>query len=323
MPPAPAWTSDDLAASGYHIMRSGWSRQDSYVLLDTGHLGGWHGHQDALNLVAYFKGRYFLFDNGGYKYDVSEWRTWGQATASHNTVLVDGMGQIRNWNGSVDKIGKNPAALPPCRFTTSATVDYASGWYASGYGKEIPRRGREASRFTTLPAIHHREVLFVKPAPGAEAFAAVLDTLTPGDDKSHHYEVRWHLKSTHWKTDREGRVTWTAEADLPNLAVISLEGADTFAADSAVKEPQLLGWWYENQNDPPAPALTLRQSRQTTGVARILTLLVPFAGDNIASPVTSIQRINPTTHKVVLCTGQEITIRLTGATDGLGLALGE
>jgi hypothetical protein len=323
MPPAPAWTSDNLAESGYHIMRTGWSRRDSYVLLDTGHLGGWHGHQDALNIVAYFKGRYFLFDNGGYKYDVSAWRTWGQATASHNTVLVDGMGQIRNWNGRRDKIGKNPAALPPARFTTSATTDYASGWYASGYGHEVAARGREPSQYTTLPAIHRREVLFVKPAPGSEAFAAVLDTLQPGDEKSHHYEVRWHLKSTRWKTDRDGQVTWTAEADLPNLAVISLEGVDTFAADSAVKEPQLLGWWYENQNDPPAPALTLRQSRQTPGVARILTLLVPFTGDAIESPVTSMTRVNPATHKVVLRTGQAITIRLTGSVDGPGLALGE
>lgn len=323
MPPEPAWTSDDLAASGYHIMRTGWSRQDSYVLLDTGHLGGWHGHQDALNLVAYFKGRYFLFDNGGYKYDVSEWRTWGQATASHNTVLVDGMGQIRNWNGPVDKIGKNPVALPPALFTTSATVDYASGWYASGYGHEVPRRGQEESRFTNLPAIHRREVLLVKPKPGAEAFAAVLDTLTPGDEKTHHYEVRWHLKSTQWKTDHEGQVTWTAEADMPNLAVISLQGADTFSADSAVKEPELLGWWYENQNDPPAPALTLRQSRQTPGVVQILTLLVPFTGDTLTTPVIRLTRINPTTHEVVLRTGQRITIRVTDSAEGPGLALVE
>jgi hypothetical protein len=52
-------------------------------------------------------------------------------------------------------------------------------------------------------------------------------------------------------------------------------------------------------------------------------LLVPFTGDAIESPVTSMTRVNPATHKVVLRTGQEITIRLTGSVDGPGLALGE
>ncbi len=320
-PAAPQWTSETLAASGYHIMRTGWSREDSYLLFDTGDLGGWHGHQDALNLLAYFKGRYFLFDNGGYKYDVSDWRVWGQATASHNTVLVDGLGQVRNWNGRADPIGKNPAALPPAEFTTSSTVDYASGWYASGYGKQVPERGRAASVFTTLPAIHRREVLFVKPLRGEEAFAAVLDTLTPGDYQPHDYEVRWHIKSTRWKTDRDGRVTWTADSGLPNLAVISLEGADAFAADSAVTKPELLGWWYENQNDPPAPALTLRQSRRSPGITRMLTVLVPFSGDTNESPVADLTRLSPTTHEVVLRSGQRIALRINASGKGPGLAV--
>jgi hypothetical protein len=322
MPPAPAWTSEHLAASGYQVMRTGWSREDSYVLLDTGHLGGWHGHQDALNIVAYFKGRYFLFDNGGYKYDASAWRAWGQTTAAHNTVLVDGLGQMRNWNGWADPIGKNPAALPPARFTTSSTIDYASGWYASGYGKEVPRRGRAVSAFNEFPATHRREVLFVKPAPGEEAFAAVLDTMTPGDAKPHHYEVRWHLKATQWKSDLKGQVTWTAEPGLPNLAVVSLQGADTFAADSAVTQPEILGWWFENQNDPPTPAITLRQSRQSAGVTRLLTLLVPFTGDTLSSPVVSLTKSSSTTHQVVLRSGQRITLRLTGSKEGPGLAIG-
>lgn len=321
MPPAPSWTSEYLAESGYQIMRTGWSRQDSYVLLDTGHLGGWHGHQDALNIVAYFKGRYFLFDNGGYKYDASDWRTWGQTTAAHNTVLVDGMGQIRNWNGDRDPIGLNPANLPAPRFETSRDVDYSSGWYASGYGNEVPDRGKKVSPYTLLPATHRREVLFVKPSPGNEPYAAVLDTLTPGDTLPHRYEARWHLKSTKWMTANGGRVTWTAEPDMPNLAVVSLEGADTFSADSAVTQPEILGWWFENQNDPPAPALTLRHSRQAIGVTRLITLLVPFEGDVTTSPVSSVKLSTDSVYTVTLRTGQIIKLQLTGSNDGQGLAL--
>ena len=283
-PAGPTWTSERLPDSGYAIMRTGWGRAESYLLLDTGPMGGWHGHQDALNVVAFFHGRYFLFDNGGYKYDKSAWRAWGPSTAAHNTVLVDGMGQLRTWHGDQDPIGSLPKEQPPARFGTSPAADYASGWYVCGYGTDVPDRGQAMNVVRPAPATHHREVLLVKSLPSP--MAVILDTMTPADQEAHRYQVRWHLKSTVWQHAAEGAITWTADPGQPNLAVVALGGTDTHQADSGVKKPEILGWWFEGQNAAPTPALTLRRDRESVGTTRILTLLVPFTGDPSVPPVT-------------------------------------
>ena len=284
----PAWTSERLPDSGYAVMRTGWGSKDSFVMLDTGPMGGWHGHQDALNLVAWYQGRFFLHDNGGFKYDSSAWRKWGPTTAAHNTVLVDGMGQIRTWNGAEDPIGAQPAGQPAALFGTSSTVDYASGWYVCGYGPSVPNRGKQSNAINPQPATHRREVLLLKSLP--LPVTVVLDTMTPADGTAHRYEVRWHLKTTTWTAKEAGAVTWTSDAGQPNLAVVSLGGeGDAHHADSGVTQPELLGWWYENQTADPAPALTLRRQRTTAGVARIVMVLVPVAGDPASNPVEEIR----------------------------------
>jgi hypothetical protein len=274
-----------LAASGYAVLRTDWSRQGNFLVLDGGPLGGWHGHQDALNLVAWFHGREFLFDNGGYKYDTSVWRRWAITTAAHNTVLVDGLGQARNWDDDRDPLGRLPEGLPPTRFARSAAVDWASAWYGSGYAAEVADRGHRSDVLRRDPARHHRVVVLVK-APDVGPLALVVDTLVPDDQATHRYEARWHVKSQRWTTADAGRLTWTTDAGRPNLAVASLVGATEFHADSAVREPEPLGWWIEHQNADPTPALTLRQAVVGPGTVRLLTALVPFQGDPGTPPLT-------------------------------------
>jgi hypothetical protein len=314
----PAQTSVDLNASGYQVMRTGWSRDDSYLVLDAGALGGWHGHQDALNVVAWFHGRHFLFDNGGFKYDASIWRAWGQTTAAHNTVLVDGLGQIRSWNGHEDPIGLHPAGQPAPRFAKSPTADYGSAWYACGYGASVPQRGKAASQLRSDPATHRREVVFAK---GPDPYALVLDTLQPADQLAHRYEVRWHLKSVQWRTADNGRITWTSDPGQPNLAIVSLAGADRWRADSGVTDPEPLGWWFENQNADPVPALTLRHDVTTAGPVRLLTALIPFRADPEACPVLGLDRPDASTAVIRLRDGRTLTIHLTGAATGPGLTI--
>jgi autotransporter-associated beta strand protein len=264
-----------LPDSGYTVMRSGWGKTDHYALLDVGPLGGWHGHQDALNLVAFFHGRPFLFDNGGYKYDTSEWRDYGPSTASHNTVRVDDLDQARSFNNRTDPVGSNAIDTPPPRFGTSHAIDYASGWYVGGYGSS-------ANRLAT----HRRETAFLKTATGSGPLMVVVDTLSSVDSAAHAYDLRWHIKSTNWLgtpgPGAAGRSVWTTDPNQPNLAVVSVAGPSQFSEGSAVNGAtpgDMRGWFYPNQNDPPQPALTLVQKLPATaGTTRMVTLLVPFTG---------------------------------------------
>ena len=291
--PATSLRSISLPDSGYTVLRSGWGKTDHYTLFDVGPLGGWHGHQDALNLVTFFYGRPFLFDNGGYTYDTSAFRDYGTATASHNTVMVDNLNQARVYNTSSDPIGVNPADTPPSRFGTSDSIDYASGWYVGGYGSS-------ANRIAT----HRRELAFLKTSSGSGPLLLVVDTLNSTNSTPRAYDLRWHLKSTSWQSktgaQQTGSQVWTTDRDpvayplianQPNLAVISVSGPSQYNADSAVNATlgdDLLGWFYPAQSATPTPALTLRHKvPPSAGKVRLVTLLVPFTGTP-ENPVTSV-----------------------------------
>jgi hypothetical protein len=187
--------------------------------------------------------------------------------------MVDGLNQIRTFNNATDPVGLNPEATPPARFGTSDKLDYASGWYVGSYGDRA--EGNKPKGRSWRIARHRRETAFLKPASGRPPMMIVVDTFHPLDDKLHRYEVRWHVQSASWKSDRDGRHVWTTDEGQPNLGLFVLEGADTFHADAGVKEPELLGWDYPGQMGIPTPALTLRQTRTAAGPVRMVTLLVP------------------------------------------------
>jgi hypothetical protein len=277
--PEPSFKSIALRDSGYFISRTGWKKDDSYNLFDVGPLGGWHGHQDALNVVTYFFGRHFLFDNGGYKYDTSEWRKYGITTAAHNTAMIDSLGQYRGYNNETDIIGKNSKETPVPIFAIGDKIDYASGWYCGDYG--VKSKSKRIAN-------HRREIAFLKPNGTRNPLMVVVDNFTPLDNAPHHYEVRWHLLTTQWQTGMAGRCVWTTDSGRPNLAVLVLDGADEYQADSGVKKPQLLGWDFVGQGGGEAPALTLRQSRKAAGPVRMITVLVPFK-ESLSNPVEAVK----------------------------------
>ena len=311
-PSPPSWTSEALPGSGYMIMRTGWKKDDSFVLMKTGPLGGWHGHQDALNLIAWFYGRCFLFSTSGYKYDNSIWRKYGPSTKAASTVMVDGLGQQRSFDSLTNPIGANSPETPAAKFITTPSIDYASGWYVDGYG---------ATRSDVQKlATHHREVAFIKPASGFLTMMVVLDTLKPVDGKSHQYELRWQLKTTHWETNQSECCTWTTDNGQPNLAVLSITGAKEFHADSGVKEPATLGWDFPTQNYVPTPALTLRQDCKSTSTVRFLTLFVPFMGTT-NNPIIKVESIDNNSWKVTLRDQPSLSIHLHSVDDTPGFAI--
>ncbi|MDG0811340.1 alginate lyase family protein [Cohnella rhizosphaerae] len=75
--------------AGYHILRD----PQHYLLFDAAPLGGAHGHADALQLEWFYRGRAVFMDNGRYTYEEGAGRRYFKATATHNTVTVDGLDQ--------------------------------------------------------------------------------------------------------------------------------------------------------------------------------------------------------------------------------------
>ena len=127
----PKFTSVLLPDAQYAMLRTGWEKSDSYLLLDMAPWGGGHSHQDRLQVIAY-AGRDLLVDPGQYGYDQPLANTYFRTSAAHNVLMVDGVEQ--------------PDADPKVvAWQTTTDADFVSG--------SILAKGLS----------HQRSVLFLKP----------------------------------------------------------------------------------------------------------------------------------------------------------------
>ena len=96
---APPNTSVTFKSSGETILRSAWSKGQSfvdaaYLTFNVGPYRTLHSHLNALAFTLYANGRTLLPDAGLYTYDPGPMFDYFHGTASHNTVVVDGKSQL-------------------------------------------------------------------------------------------------------------------------------------------------------------------------------------------------------------------------------------
>lgn len=77
--------------TGEVICRSGWGEARPFVdetmaVMDTGPLGGWHGHHDPLTVTLYSHGEALIVDSGYYTYNSDAWRSYFLSPAAHNVL---------------------------------------------------------------------------------------------------------------------------------------------------------------------------------------------------------------------------------------------
>src|SRR5215813_10291428 len=90
----PREISRGFRSSGYFVMRDGWRRDSSFVLIDCGphgaEIGCGHAHSDALSIEFASGGVTWLVDPGTFVYAADpRTRDEFRSTAAHNTVTVD------------------------------------------------------------------------------------------------------------------------------------------------------------------------------------------------------------------------------------------
>ena len=276
----PEEVSHAFPYAGYYVMRSGWETDATMACFDAGPTGIAHDHQDKLNLMLWAYGREALLDNGGGPYEQSKWRRYGINTHSHNTVLVDGLSQHR-------ERGYAAEPLEDVIWQSTDAFDYVQGIYAESYGE-------------TMPATHHRRVLFVKP----DLFL-VADTLVPIDDGAHTYQARWHYTTPGVALDPRTQTVVSCDAGLPNLAVAPLltDGLDVRTI-SAQEQPELLGWWVRKWAVPKAvPTATVLHTRMGKGTQHFLTLLLPLRTGE-GNPVRQVRHTTKGMVEVTLTDGR-------------------
>ena len=165
--------------SGFVVMRTDWSRDAMWAMLDAGPEGHAHMHEDKLAVQIYAYRENMLADFGWYAYDTSDMRKYCITSYSHNTGLVDGMSQNRtknhNWSNP------QPRKIQDFGYRFTEDIEVGEGYYNEGYGENL------------TPVTHKRKLIFFKKGLGSlKPFFVVLDSFESNDENPHVYEILFH-----------------------------------------------------------------------------------------------------------------------------------
>jgi len=135
----PEFTSRNMPASGFSVMRTDWSPDALYLTVNYGPSAGFHSHYDLLDFELYAYGKPMAVDAGiGLTYDDPLYHTWYRWSRAHNMVTVNDSNMAREGIR-----GEN------IRWGSTSSLDFFAG----------EQRGYE--RF----GVHQRrQIAFVKPS---------------------------------------------------------------------------------------------------------------------------------------------------------------
>jgi hypothetical protein len=239
-------TSYSFDYAGHYVMRSDWTSDAMYLMVDAGPFGaGGHQHEDFFNIDLTAYGKPMLVDPGRYTYS-GIWRHYFRQTNAHNTIMYDD--KFQNRTASVSTyVTDSPMQNT---WINSGNFDFFQGIYNYGYGTPVDKSIN-----------HERSIVFVKPG-----YWIVHDRLT--GTGTHKYDLHWQLNGISSFTDPDTMRVSSTDEGQPNLHIIptATEGL-TQKVIMGQDEPNIKGWWSKTygikepitqiiytKRDQPAPA---------------------------------------------------------------------
>jgi hypothetical protein len=255
----PNWRSRLFPQAGQAIMRSGWRREDLYLIFDAGAFGP-HGHEDKLSVVCHAYGRPLLVDPGCSTYDFrNPFSKYFRSTRSHNTVLVDDHVQARY---------RIPATryITPFRFAPARAPVWEVG-DAGEYAEAIFDEGYQVSWREPLDRSvqHVRGVVFVRPD-----YWVLLDRLL-GQGRHKHTRQFQFAPGDARLADHGGVETCYPEGG--NLLVLPSED-DSIHIVKGSNDP-VLGWCTVSYNAVEPAPMVLVEGESPLPCA-LVTVLFPY-----------------------------------------------
>lgn len=170
----PDFSSVALTASRYYVMRSGWGKNDSYMIVDCGLAKDKpdHTHGGVLGVIAYAHGS-MLLPNYRVRYSDPSYPYLKNSYAK-NVALADSLVQGRGWIGNAARTGFGKWAWLP-----TPTVNR---WVA---GRSFDCFMGSHNAFDTIGVRYERSILFVKPS-----IWLVIDRFDGGISE-HAYQQLW------------------------------------------------------------------------------------------------------------------------------------
>lgn len=241
--------------SGMAVMRSGADKNDIWAYFESAPFGKAHQHEDKLNFQLSAYGKNMLTDSGNFYYDSSMMRRYVLSSRSHNTGLVDGMGQNRrkNYIWQAEDIGK----LSDLTVEEREGVTVASGIYNEGYGPDL------------LDATHKRSVYFYRNGLGGSLpFFVIYDRFECNDERSHRFEASFQLGREPLTLNERGGIV--DHGDGVSLAIVS---TGNFFTATASTDPYM-GWRANRAAGDvehyPAPVLSFYEDGESCAIVTVL-----------------------------------------------------
>ena len=178
----PREISKGFKSGGYFVMRDGWRRNSSFVLIDCGphgaEIGCGHAHSDALSIEFASGGVTWLVDPGTFVYAADpKTRDEFRSTAAHNTVMVDDQPQS--------------ATSTPFSWRTAAKCQLRE--FVERNGAIFFQGSHDGYERLRDPVTHTRSAVYLKPDPVANlpGRLVVRDQFTAKE--RHRYAIRFHF----------------------------------------------------------------------------------------------------------------------------------
>ncbi|MBQ9117474.1 MAG: alginate lyase family protein [Clostridia bacterium] len=260
----PDFLSLPFEQSGFAVMRTDWTENAIWAMLDAGPEGLAHVHEDKLAFQLYAYGTDMLADTGTYAYDTSDMRKYAVGTRSHSTGLVDGKCQNRmkthKWGYIPDRGVKADFS-----YAFGEELEIAEGYYNQGYGDDLTQ------------VKHIRKVMFFKRGLGElPPFFLLLDRFESEDGNSHDFEVSYQLPHIPVSAF-EHKVT----AQYANGAVMKMVSDKYPKIQIGQYAPVFVGWKPihspKEHEHSPAPVVSYTKRGKEADFA---TLLVPWKDGN-------------------------------------------
>ncbi len=209
--------------AGQLISRSGFDKDAHWSFFDVGPWGSGHQHNDMLHISVSAYGRDFLVDAGRFAYTgevAKKFRGYAKGTQGHNSVLIEGKGQLPGVRVEEKAVSGN-------HWTITPDYDYACGSFDKYEGLENVE--------------HKRAMLYVR-----NEFWVIVDKIET--DKPRKVETLWHWHpDCEVGADKNGVIT--TKNDKGNLQLIPVDKKDwKVGIIEGQEEPEIQGWYSEEYN---------------------------------------------------------------------------
>ena len=272
--------------AGQLIMRNGFDPDAHWGYFDIGPWGKLHQHNDSLHLSITAFGRDLLVDAGRYTYENywggnNTWRGYFAGAASHNVILVDGLGQQES---------PRVATKPIDDVMITPEFDYAQGTFAGGFSDADTVAARLKAVVygrTDLPqgitgaehgVTHTRGVLYLRGIGWI-----VVDRVEV--DRPHKITPIWHFHPE-CKVERDGQSVVTTDKGVGNLRITPIGGIMWDIELVRGREGPDFQGWYSPEMDVRLPNTCACYSTRIEKNTTTAWLLLPANGDVPRAKIT-------------------------------------